>query len=1338
MYARLRLLESIANNTNDAILVTEPEPIDEPGPKIVYVNESFTSITGYAYEEAIGETPQMLQGEKTEHAQLEKIRRALSKQEPVRVELLNYRKDGTEYWVELDILPVDDEHGQTTHYVWIQRNITEHRHTEKISWKASTDMFLILESFTDAFFSLDRDWRFTYLNSEAERVLLRSKEDLLGKNLWDEFPEAFGLRFYREYHKAMEERVTVEFEEYYPSLEIWVEVKAYPLEAGLLVYFRDINNRKQMEEDLRENERRLRTLLIQYSSDIVTILEGDGRVRFQSPATEHVLGYDPEELIGQNIFEYTHPEDRENTYAAFAETVSTASFHGPVEYRFRHKDGTWRYLETVGHNLLDDPEVKGVVGNSRDITERKEVERELKEGEERYRRRSRELELLHHMRTVVARELAPKKVLRAVVEAIAVSFGYTQVSAYLLEGEGDARGLSLQHEVGYETVINWIPLHKGVSGRVVQTGQSVLLKDVRSDPAFLGAIEGIVSEVCVPLSDEGEVVGTLNIESVGGRELIEEDLQLMETLAEHVSMAVGRTRLHTRLWEVEKRYRMLVEQVPSVNYTLEYAENNTMLNGSVLYISPQVEEMLGHPPEAFMPDPEFWISVIVPEDRELVLAEDKRTDDTGETFSMEYRMIAGDGRIVWVRDECAGARRAGSVTAVAGRAYRHHTEHKIAEEALRESEERFRSTFEEASTGIALLGLDNRYLKANPATCEMLGYPQEELMGKTSFEVTHPDDVEQSQDRTRRLLAGQAKTLSLEKRYIRKNGSVVWAISDVSLVRDKEGNPLHLIVQHQDITRRKQAEEALKESESRLQTLADAAFEGILITEQSTILEINQALANMLGYKPEEIIGKSSLQFVAPEYHELVRSHIYSESEEIYEAVAISKDGKSINVEIRGRALTYQGRDVRVTAVRDVTERKAFERRLSYQAFHDSLTDLPNRSLFTDLDNFKVINDSLGHEVGDRMLIAVAGRLRECIRPEDTLARFGGDEFTVLLEDIPDIREAEKVTRRILDSLQEPFHLTGQEVSETISIGIALSASAHDTPGDLLRNADIAMYRAKQSGKARYEIFEAAMNIQAQERLTVENDLRKAMREGELSLLYQPQMRLEDGSIVSMEALLRWEHPEQGSIPPASFIPIAEESGLIVALGYWVLKEACDQASKWHKNHSRSAPQEVSVNLSARQLRNPRLVEEITEILETSGLDPSRLVLEVTESAIMEDTSLTVATLEDIKDLGVKLAVDDFGTGYSSLSYLKSFPVDYLKIDGSIIKEIERNTDDEAIVAAIITLAHTLGERVIAEGIETAEQLTRLKDLGCDMGQGNYLCEPRVSEAVDELLTESS
>jgi diguanylate cyclase (GGDEF)-like protein len=446
-----------------------------------------------------------------------------------------------------------------------------------------------------------------------------------------------------------------------------------------------------------------------------------------------------------------------------------------------------------------------------------------------------------------------------------------------------------------------------------------------------------------------------------------------------------------------------------------------------------------------------------------------------------------------------------------------------------------------------------------------------------------------------------------------------------------------------------------------------------------------------------------------------------------------------------------------VLNTRDISERRQLEDQLVHQAFHDSLTSLANRALFKDrvdhalartkrqtpsvavlfldLDGFKEVNDSLGHAAGDRLLIQVAERLHSCVRPSDTVARFGGDEFAVLIEDASDDIDVTMVAERVLEGLRQPFEVNGRELHVRGSMGIARMESDVDGADHLLRNADLAMYRAKAAGRGGFERYDPEMHTELVQRVQLEADLRRALDEGELFLHYQPTIDLASGQIVGAEALARWQHPTRGLVPPTEFIPLAEASGLIRPLGAWVLREACRQAAAWQRaNSQRDKPFSLSVNLSGRQLQHAQVVDDVTTALAESGLPPDSLVLEMTESVLMDDSENVLEILRQLKRLGARLAIDDFGTGYSSLSYLHRFPVDILKIDRSFVERLSRTFDNAELAWTVVRLGQSLQLQTVAEGVEDSTQFLALRRMGCDIGQGFYFGRPMEGEELERLL----
>jgi len=959
----------------------------------------------------------------------------------------------------------------------------------------------------------------------------------------------------------------------------------------------DITESREAAQEIERLNRQNR-LILDSAGEGIYGLDREGKITFVNPAAATLVGYDPEDLIGKSQHEVVHhsrpdgtPYPREEC-PIYAALTDGGGQHVGGEVFWR-KDGTSFPVEYTSTPIMEGSENAGAVVTFTDVTERLASREALQESEERYR-----AVVEQSAESIWLFDPATKRVLESNPE-------FQEMLGYTAE--------ELREMTNYDFVAHAPKDIDAAVERVVQQRRGFFgeRKYRRKDGTTLD-VE--VSGTVIPYKGKEVVCGV-------ARDLTE------------------RKKAEEALRESERHFRALTQNSSDVVTLLTST-------GTIRYQSPSIERILGYLPEETIGDDAF--GYVHPDDLPRVeMAFAKGLKDPGRRPLVEYRFRHKDGSWVWL--ESVGTNLLGDPGV--GQYVinsRNVTKRKRAERALKESEERFRGTFENAPIGMALVGLpssspdsDGRYLRVNRALCEMLGYSKEELLSKTSAEVTHPDDRERSRARVERLLEEGGSKYTIEKRYSRSDGRVVWAILNVSLIRDSGGNPSHLISQYQDVTERKEAEERLEHQ----------AFHDYL-----TGLPNRRLFVDRLG-------------------HALKR--------------------------------TKRRRDHRVAV------------------------------LFMDLDGFKVVNDSLGHEAGDLLLVVVAERLRRCLRPEDTLARFGGDEFAVLLEDVGGPDDPVRVADRINSELGHPFVVEGRKLYARASIGITICEDDSKNPNDLLRDADTAMYEAKSGAASGYRVFAPAMHERVSDRLVLENDLRRAIEREQFRLFYQPKYRLkEEATVAEVEALLRWEHPRRGLLMPDEFIPLAEQTGLIVSIGRWVLKETCRQAKEWQERYPKTPPLVACVNVAAGQLRYPDFLHDVGSALGESGLEARSLALEITESALVKDIKTSMTVLKELRKEGIRFALDDFGSEYSSLSYLMRLPVDFVKVDKSFVWGLGKDPRAEVIVEAIISLAHSLGLEVVGEGVESAEQLESLRSMGCDLVQGYHLAKPLPPEDVPKFLAE--
>jgi diguanylate cyclase (GGDEF)-like protein/PAS domain S-box-containing protein len=935
--------------------------------------------------------------------------------------------------------------------------------------------------------------------------------------------------------------------------------------------------------ELSVSDGRIRAL-VQHGSDVMLVIGPDMQVRYVSPSVRRVFGYEPADLLGTIGTDFVHPDDLELAASQLMKILEDPNLVQTTVMRARHADGSWRWIEAVNINRLDDPEVQGIVANMRDMTDWKRAEDALRDSEQRFR-------------------------------------------------------------------------------AVVQNSR--------------------------------DVIG------------------LLDTA------------------------------------------------GNIVWISPTVTSVLGHDADAVAGRSAF--DFVHPDDVDLAGARLAEVLEEGRVADpVTIRVQRADGSWLWA--EVAGSRLQGEEGEVEGIIMNmRDVEWRVeAERALRRSEAQFRSLAESSPMGIYTADDRANVLWVNDRWQEITGFTAEQALGSGWRAMVHPDDrAAMGVDLDPSELPKLEGTFSTQFRLVRPDGEQRWISLRTSPLEGPTESGATVVGTLDDITDRVLAERDTQ----RLTEIFEATHDLVGIADrEGRLLYANQAARRTFGLPEHGGLEGASLVDQFPSWiarrltDEIVpaleRDGVWSGE------LALGQSDDAATLPVLAQFLLHADEEGNFEffsgVMRDISERKQFEEQLEHQATHDPLTGLPNRTLlldklesalhrahvrrtsvgvlFLDLDHFKVVNDSLGHSVGDRLLIDIADRLSEAVRPGDIIARFGGDEFVLLCQDLESEHHVVQIARRVKDSISGSFVVDDAEIYVGVSIGIAISHEDTTDAETLIRDADAAMYRAKDKGRARWEIFDSAMRASAVDRLDIENALRHSLDRRELRVYYQPIVDLEKGAISGVEALLRWEHAERGMLLPGEFITVAEETGLIVPIGRWVLAQACRQVQRWQAEIPDLADLVVTVNLSGRQLGHPDLVDDVREILAETALDPSVLHLEITESVLMDDVEMSDVTLSQLKALGVRVVVDDFGTGYSSLSYLRKFPVDMLKVDRSFVVGLGENEGDSAIAAAIVNLAHTLGLYAIAEGVETAAQLDQLRQMRCDQAQGFHLARPADGERIGELL----
>ncbi|MBI5918162.1 MAG: EAL domain-containing protein [Nitrosomonadales bacterium] len=813
--------------------------------------------------------------------------------------------------------------------------------------------------------------------------------------------------------------------------------------------------------------------------------------------------------------------------------------------------------------------------------------------------------------------------------------------------------------------------------------------------------------------------------------------------------------------------RQLVVEKERVQVTLASIGDAVVVTdsrGAVDYLNAVAEAMIGWPLSEARGKPLHEVFHIVNEQTrklvenpvDVVLREGRIVGLANHTV-----LISRDGRECAIEDSAAPVRDlAGAIHGVV-LVFHDATVMRQAMEASNRQQALFRATFEQAGVGVAHVAPGGTLLRVNQRLCAILGYSEEELLQTTFWDLTHPEDLGLDLDDIRQLLEGESESYQVEKRYLHQDGSIAWVNLTVSLVRKEGGEPDYFIFIVEDISERKRVAAENENLRVQYQTLFEQMPDSvILIDMKGRIVAFNQEALAQYGYTEAEMRTLSVPDLEAKESEAEYQEHkrnIQRFGRDDFETQHRTASGDIIDVRAAIRVVDMpDGSLMFQCAFRDISNEKQAHHQIEFLANHDQLTSLPNRRLlrdrmevaignaarhetklallFLDMDHFKVINDTLGHEVGDLLLKSVADRLRTCVREQDTLARIGGDEFVVLLADVFDASDAATVAQKILDTLSVPYLVRGYDLHSTPSIGITLYPDDGISVDALLQQADSAMYHAKEHGRAAFHFYEEEMNQRTQERLATENNLHLALARGEFELYYQPKVDSRDGKLIGGEALIRWQHPEMGVVSPAQFIPIAEQSNLINAIGEWVVMSVCRQTRLWKETGLPCIP--ISFNVSARQFLYGDLPAMLRRAIESTGADPTMLEMELTESVLMRPQDVAAA-LGAIKALGFRVALDDFGTGYSSLAYLRRMEIDTIKIDRSFVKDLEHSHDDVVIVRTLIATAQNLRMSVIAEGVETGIQADILCESGCCDCQGYFFGRPMPASEFAELLRDA-
>jgi len=1142
-HQQLALLEASVAHLSDIVLITEADPCDEPGPRIVFVNDAFERLTGYRREEVLGKSPRFLQGPLTDRDELDRIRAALESRLPVRSELVNYSKAGEPVWIELDIVPVADAAGRHTHFVAVQRDITERKRVQQALHESEERFKTVARVTSDTIW----DW------------------DLVSDHIW------------------------------------WNE--------GLQAAF--------------------------------------GHVPAELPTDSSAWT------------QHLHPADRDRVLESVRQVLDNGGENWSAEYRFRCKDGRYAYVLDRGSVIRDGSgRAIRMVGGMTDLTSRNDAELELA-------RLNRALRVRSACNAAVIHATDEKLLLNEICRIAVDVGGYCMAWVGYAQEDSEQSVHPVAHAGKGTDYLQGIQVSRsadkavgrGPIGRALRSNQVVVVEDLQRDPDFrpwldAASSQGYRSLVVLPLHNGQHTYGTFALFSSSVHYTGVDEIRLLQELTNDLAFAIA--TLRNRL-----------EQDRIQAAVLKIAAGVSVSSGNAFF-----EELVGNMTAALGADAGF-IARILP----------------GEPASARTEVAYVDGRLI--------------------------------------------PNFTYPLTGTPCQHLSNAVSYVIPSRASEL-FPCTADLSARRAQAYVGHRLENSAGQP----IGQLFVL-----FSHPLQDTAFITSTLQIFATRVASELE----------RQAADAHIRQQAS----LLDKAQDAIIVRDLDHVVRYwNKGAERLYGWTRDEAIGRSieTLLYSDPAFFRESTHTMLKQGEWSGEIVQQRKDGSTLTVEAHWTLLRddQQAPEAILAINTDITERKAAEREIQQLAFYDHLTGLPNRQLlrdrlqhalavearhplvgallFIDVDNFKTLNDTLGHAIGDLFLQQLTRRLQDCLRKGDTLARLGGDEFVIVLENLAATPQeaatlATVVGEKILASFTQPFHLAEYVHYSTSSIGITLFNDQPATQDELLQRADLSMYQAKAHGRNTLRFFDPAMQAVVAARAELEADLRAALQSQSFELHYQAQVD-GHGQICGAEALLRWHHPERGWIAPAAFIPLAEETGLILPIGLWVLETACMQLVAWAAQ-PQMASLSVAVNVSARQFRQPDFVSQVLEVIDRSGADPRRLKLELTESLLVDNMEETIVKMSALKARGIGFALDDFGTGYSSLAYLKRLPLDEIKIDQSFVRDVLTDPNDASIAHSILALGQSLNLAVVAEGVETEAQHAFLAKHGCQSYQGYLFNKPQ-------------